>query len=222
MNVNFQYSKTLAIEGSILLLLGPIPTVGWILAIIGVILLLKATKELSYYYQDESISKNTWTGLKYYIVAIIALAVGAGIGIASFATAGILAGEPFTLAVGVLGGFLAIFAGLVVAFAFYVLAALNLKKVYETLAQKTGEGSFTTAATLLFIGAILTIIGIGVIIAVISWIFVIIGFSSMKPKEYQGYNNGYNANGYTQHPAAQQPLQTSQQEATSQNGQPTA
>jgi len=222
MNVNFQYSKTLAIEGSILLLLGPIPTVGWILAIIGVILLLKATKELSYYYQDESISKNTWAGLKYYIVAIIALAVGAGIGIASFAKAGILAGAPFTLAAGVVGGFVAIFAGLAVAFAFYVLAALNLKKVYETLAQKTGEGSFTTAATLLFIGAILTIIGIGVILVVISWIFVIIGFSSMKPKEYQGYNNGYNANGYTQQPAAQQPRQTSQQEAAPQNGQLTS
>jgi len=59
MNVNFQYSKTLAIEGAVLLLLGPIPVVGWILAIIGVILLLKATKELSYYYQDESINKNT-------------------------------------------------------------------------------------------------------------------------------------------------------------------
>ncbi len=201
MNVNFQYSKTLAIEGSVLLLLGPIPTVGWILAIIGVILLLKATKELSYYYQDENISRNTWTGLKYYIVAIIALAVGAGIGIASFATAGIFAGQPFTLATGIVGGFVAIFAGLAVAFAFYLLAAMNLKKVYETLAQKTGEASFTTASTLLFIGAILTIIGIGVILILISWIFVIIGFSSMKPKEYQPYTNG---NGYPQQPPTQQ------------------
>jgi len=137
MNVNFQYSKTLAIEGSILLLLGPIPTVGWILAIIGVILLLKATKELSYYYQDESISKNAWTGLKYYIVAIIALAVGAGIGIASFATAGVFVeGAPLVFTTGVAAGLISIFAGLAVAFAFYILAALNLKKVYETLAQK--------------------------------------------------------------------------------------
>ena len=32
MNVNFQYSKTLAGEGSILLLLGLVPTVGWVLA----------------------------------------------------------------------------------------------------------------------------------------------------------------------------------------------
>ena len=94
MNVNFQYSKTLAIEGSILLLLGLIPTVGWILAIVGIVLLLKATKELSNYYQDESIHKNAWTGLKYYIVALIALAVGTGIGITSFATAGLFTGVP--------------------------------------------------------------------------------------------------------------------------------
>jgi uncharacterized membrane protein len=205
MNVNFQYSKTLAIEGSVLLLLGPVPTVGWILAIIGVILLLKATKELSNYYQDESIHRNTWTGLKYYIIAIIALAVGAGIGVASFATAGLFAGAPFTLAAGVIGGLVAIFAGLAVAFAFYLLAAMNLRKVYDTLAQKTGESSFTTASTLLFIGAILTIIGIGVILILISWIFIIIGFSSMKPKEYQPYTNGYNnGNNYPQQPPAQQ------------------
>jgi uncharacterized membrane protein len=47
MNVNFQYSKTLAIEGSVLLLLGLIPTVGWVLGIVGIVLLFRATKELS-------------------------------------------------------------------------------------------------------------------------------------------------------------------------------
>ena len=78
MNVNFQYSKTLAGEGAILLLLGLIPTVGWVLGIVGIVLLLKAMKELSYYYQDESIYRNTWTGLKYYIVALIAAAVAIG------------------------------------------------------------------------------------------------------------------------------------------------
>jgi uncharacterized membrane protein len=204
MNVNFQYSKTLAIEGSVLLLLGPVPAVGWILAIIGVILLLKATKELSYYYQDESINKNTWTGLKYYIVALIALAVGVGVGIASFATAGLFAGAPFTFAAGFVGGLIAIFAGLAVAFAFYLLAAVHLRKVYDTLAQKTGEASFTTASTLLLIGAILTIIGIGVILIFISWLFIIIGFSSMKPKDYQPYTYTHgNGNGYTAPPTQQ-------------------
>jgi uncharacterized membrane protein len=200
MNVNFQYSKTLAIEGSILLLLGPLPTIGWVLAIVGLVLLLRAAKELSYYYQDESIHKNAWTGLKYYIVALIALAVGTGIGLASFATAGLFNGTPITFTAGIAGGILAILAGLIVAFVFYLLAALNLRKTYETLAQKTGEQSFNTASTLLFIGAILTIIGIGVILVVISWIYIIYSFSVMKPKEFQPYNGYTYGNGYSTQP----------------------
>jgi uncharacterized membrane protein len=206
MNVNFQYSKTLAIEGSILLLLGPVPTVGWILGIVGIILLLKATKELSYYYQDESINQNAWTGLKYYIVALIAAAVAIGVGVVSFATTGLLEGAPFSFTAGIVGGILAIVVGLVVAFVFYVLAATHLKKAYDTLAKKTGEQAFSTAGTLLMVGAYLTMLfGFGLLLILVSWIFVVIGFSSMKPKDYQPYN-GYNyGNAYPQQPPTQQP-----------------
>jgi len=211
MNVNFQYSKTLAIEGSILLLLGPVPTVGWILGIVGIILLLKATKELSYYYQDESINQNAWTGLKYYIVALIAAAVAIGVGVVSFATTGLLEDAPFSFTAGIVGGILAILVGLVVAFVFYVLAATHLKKAYDTLAQKTGEQAFSTAGTLLMVGAYLTLLfGFGLLLILVSWIFVVIGFSSMKPKDYQPYN-GYNyGNGYTQQPPTQQPQPAAQ------------
>ena len=212
MNVNFQYSKTLAIEGSVLILLGLIPTIGWVLGIVGIVLLLRATKELSYYYQDDSIHQNAWTGLKYYIVALIALAVGTGVGIASFAAAGLFAsGAVFAFTAGIAAGIIAILAGLAVAFVFYLLAAMHLRKAYETLAQKTGEASFTTASTLLFIGAILTIVGIGVLLILVSWIFVIIGFSTMKPKEYQPYNPQANGYGY-----AAPPTQSPPQAATTQ------
>ena len=54
---------------------------GWVLGIVGIVLLFRATKELSYYYQDEKIHQNAWTGLKYYIVALIAAAVAIGVGV---------------------------------------------------------------------------------------------------------------------------------------------
>jgi uncharacterized membrane protein len=213
MNVNFQYSKTLAIEGSVLLLLGLIPTVGWVLGIVGIVLLFRATKELSNYYQEESIHQNAWTGLKYYIVALIAAAVAISVGIVSFATTGIFAGAPFAFTAGIAGGIIAILAGLAVAFVFYILAALHLRKAYETLAQKTGESSFTTASTLLLIGAILTIFfGIGLLLIFVSWIFVIVGFSTMKPKDYQPYNAQTNGYGSTA-----PPTQSTQQTETNQN-----
>jgi len=200
MNVNFQYSKTLAGEGAILLLLGLVPTVGWVLGIVGIVLLLKAMKELSYYYQDESIYKDAWTGLKYYIVALIAIGVAVGIGIVSFAAAGLFAGATFTLTAGVIGGIISILSGLVVAFIFYVLAAGHLRKVFNTLSQKSGEHNLETAGTLLWIGSILTIIGVGLILIFISWMFAIVGFFSMKPNEYQPYTAPTNGNGYTQSP----------------------
>ncbi len=201
MNVNFQYSKTLAGEGSILLLLGLVPTVGWVLGIVGIVLLLKAMKELSYYYQDESIYRNTLTGLKYYIVALIAAAVAIGIGVVSFSSMGLFSGAPPSLAFGFVGGVVAILAGLVIAFVFYLLAATHLRKVFEAMAQKTGESSFATAGTLLLVGAALTIIGVGLILILIAWIFATIGFFSMKPKDYQPQTNGY---GYTQSPTQPQ------------------
>ncbi len=146
-------------------------------------------------------TSNTWTGLKYYIVALIAAAVAIGVGVVSFASIGLFSGAPPSLALGFVGGVVAILAGLVIAFVFYLLAAIHLRKVFETMAQKTGESSFTTAGTLLLVGAVLTIIGIGLILILIAWIFATIGFFSMKPKDYQPQTNGY---GYTQSPTQPQ------------------
>ena len=200
MNVNFEYSKTLAGEGAVLLLLSLVPTVGWVLGIVGVVLLAKAMKEFSYYYQDESIYQNAWTGIKYYIVAIIASAVAIGVGLVSFVTAGLFAGAPVGFTLGFVGGIVAILAGLGVAFVFYVLAATHLRKMFNTLAKKSGEQSLETAGTLLWIGSILTIIGIGLILIFISWIFATIGFFSMKSKQYQQYTPQPSGSGYTPPP----------------------
>jgi len=158
MGTNFQYSKTLAVEGSILTILGLIPTWGWVLGIIGVILLIRAMKEFAIYYQDNEIYQNALTGVKYYIVALIALGI-AGTG---FAVGFVLNDFPARFGVGNAVGLAVGVAFLIVAFVFYVLAATHLRKTFNTLALKTGEHSFETAGTLLWVGAILTIIGVGV------------------------------------------------------------
>jgi uncharacterized membrane protein len=207
MNVNFEYAKTLAGEGAILLLLSLIPYIGWVLGIVGIVLLLKGMKELSYYYQDEKIYQDSLTGVKYYIVALVAAAVAVTamvIGVAS-ATGFTFAGD-FAFTAGFAVGLIALFAGLIVAFVFYVLAATHLKKTFSTLAQKSGEQSFATGGTLLWIGSILTIIGVGLILIFIAWIYTTIGFFSMKSRLYQQYN--YPPNGYTAPPT--QPSQGQQ------------
>jgi uncharacterized membrane protein len=199
MGTNFQYSKTLAMEGSILLILGLVPYVGWVLGIIGVILLLRGMKEFANYYQDNSIYQNALTGVKFYIIALIALAVaGAGFVIAFLPTAGFTISVNSINIVGLVVGVIS----LVVAFAFYVLAALHLRKTFDTLAQKSGEHSFATAATLLWVGSLLTIIAVGVLFIFIAWIFAVIGFFTIKPPQQEPY-------GYTPPPA--QPMTQPQQ-----------
>ena len=187
MGTNFQYSKTLAMEGSILTILGLIPTWGWVLGIIGIILLLRSLKEFANYYQDNEIYQNALTGVKYYIVALIALAVSGGGFAVGFINRDFSSFTNFVNSIGV-GNAVGIALGiafLIVAFVFYVLAATHLRKTFNTLAQKTGEHSFETAATLLWVGALLTIIGVGVILLFVAWIFAVIGFFTMKSPQLQ-------------------------------------
>jgi uncharacterized membrane protein len=209
MNVNFEYAKTLAGEGSILLLLSLVPYVGWVLGIVGVILLIKGMRELSYYYQDEAIYQNAFTGVKYYIVAIIAAAVAVSSIVVGAASATALFTGNFVFTAGFAIGLIVFLAGLVTAFVFYVLASLHLRRVFNTLAEKTGETSFATAGTLLWIGSILTIIGVGLLLIFVAWVFATIGFFTMKSRLYQQYPQQTNGN------TASQPIQpTPQSQAT--------
>jgi len=188
MNVNFEYAKTLAGEGSILLLLSLIPYAGWILGIIGVVLLMRGLKELSYYYQDEKIYQDSLTGVKFYIIAIIAAAAAiAAITLGIGSATGFTFKSPFVLTEAFGIGLAVFLGGIVIAFIFYILATTNLRKTFNTLAQKSGEASFTTAANLLWWGAVFTIIVVGLLLILVGWIFATIGFFTMKSKQYQQY-----------------------------------
>jgi uncharacterized membrane protein len=189
MNVSLQYSKTLAGEGAILLLLSLVPYAGWILGIIGIILLIRAMKEFSNYYQDEEIYKNSLTGVKFYIVALVAAGVATASLVVGIGTAtGFKFATGFVPTVGFGVGLIAFFVGLIVAFVFYILAASNLRRTFNTLAQKSGEASFTTAGNLLWWGSILSIVLVGLVLILIAWIFATIGFFTMKTPQQQSYN----------------------------------
>lgn len=189
MGSNFQYSKNLAMEGSILLILGVVPYVGWVLGIIGIILLMRGIKELANYYQDNAIYQNALTGVKYYIIALIAAAVAVTSIVIGVGSATDFKFKNFVLTPGFAVSLMAFFAGLIIAFIFFILASTNLRKTFETLAQKSGEHSFATAGMLLWWGSILTIIGVGFIVIFIAWIFAVVGFFTMKAPQQQPYTS---------------------------------
>jgi uncharacterized membrane protein len=205
MNVSLEYSKTLAGEGAILLLLSLVPYAGWILGIIGAILLLRGMKELSNYYQDDEIYKNSLAGVKFYIVALVSAGVAiAAMVIGIWSATGFTFTSGFVPTIGFGVGLIAFLAGLIIAFVFYILATMHLRRTFNNLAQKSGESSFATAGTLLWVGALLTIVLVGLVLIFVAWIFATIGFFAMKPKQ-QPYNTQQYA--YPPTPPTTQPEQ---------------
>ena len=189
---SLESSKNLAGIGTILLILSFIPVVG----IIGIILLLIGLKGLSEYYKDESIYKNAIWGVLFGIVGIIAVTVA----VLGLLIGSVTIGMTTAPSAGTGFGVLILLLALVLVFVFYVLMAMYFRRAFSALAQRSGEHNFETAGTLLFIGAILTIVfGIGLLLIFVAWIFATIAFFSIKVPS-QPYAN-------TAPPTATQPTQ---------------
>jgi len=138
------------------------------LSLVGIILLLLGLRDLGEYYNDNSIFQNGLYGFIFGFIGIVASAV---ILISVF-----LSG--FAFGAGVLG-LAGIFLALFVAFIFNILMAVYFRRSFDSLADKSGQGMFKTAGLLLFIGAILTIIIVGLFLIFIAWILATVAFFQM-------------------------------------------
>jgi uncharacterized membrane protein len=173
---NVESNKNLACIGSILLMFP-------LLSIVGIILLYVGIKGLSEYYRDESIMRYAVRGFIFLIVSAAAIAVALPLFIISGMFSVFILGP-----LGIGFGLLAFLFAIVLVFIFYVIAAINLRKSFNCLAQKSGEHMFETAGTLLFIGSLLTILLVGFLLIFIAWIIATIAFLSIKVSQQP---NGY-------------------------------
>ncbi len=171
MSTNLESSKLMAAIGALLMFLGWIPSVGGFIGIVGIILVLIGMKGLSEYYRDDSIYRNALSGVAFGIIALIALAVG-GFGIVG----SLFAAGPIGIAGGLLLGLLL----LVILFIFFFFMAMYFRKALYALSDRSGEHLFHTAGTLLFIGAVLTIVVVGIVLLFIAWLIATIAFFSIR------------------------------------------
>jgi len=153
-------AKILGGVGSILML---IPAIN----IVGFILVLVATNNISDIIGDRSVFDNM-------LYAVITGIVGTIAGIAVFLS-GLFIGI-FTFGGGALLGF----AGLAIVWICFVISSLFIRRAYGTMATRLDSGSFGTAGTLYFVGALLTIVLVGLIVLAIAFIFQIVAFFSIK------------------------------------------
>ena len=164
-------NKSLAGVGALLLAFGSfVPIVG----IVGIILLLIGIKGLSEYYNDRSVYQHALWGVIFGIVGLVAAAVI----VIGFIWGSIFGGLAFGAGFGLVA-LTGVVLAVVVLFVFYLLAAIYFRRAFSTLAQKSGEHMFETAGLLLFIGAILTIILVGLVLVFVAWILVAVAFFSM-------------------------------------------
>ncbi len=170
--MSLESGRSIAGIGALLLVVGSFVP---FLSLVGIILLLVGMKNLADYYNERSIFSDALYALIFGIIGIVA----AGILLISV----IFTGALFTFSFGAGGfllGILGFIAVLAVVFIFYILMAVYFRKAFDSLADKTGEGMFRTAGLLLLIGAVLTIILIGLVLIFVAWILATVAFFSIR------------------------------------------
>jgi len=178
--------KNLGGIGSILTLLGFVPTVGAVLAIVGLVLVLVAFKYASDILGDPKIFNNVLysvilgiIGLVVGVVVVVATvfqAIGMGYLSSSFAYTG-----PTSVTSGDIMGMLGtILVGLVAIWVCFVVSSIFLRRGYGELGRRLNVGLFGMGALLYLIGAVLVIILVGFLLILVADIIFIVAFFSIN------------------------------------------
>ena len=168
--MSVESGKNLGLIGSIFLVI-PVP----FLSIVGIILVLIGMNNLSKAYNDPTIWKNTLYAVIFGIIGIVA----SGLTLASLFFGGLFATTTFGVGAGVIGFFAGLIIFLVVAFIFYILEAIYIRRAFDSVANRSGVGLFRTGGLLLLIGAVLTIILVGLFLIFIAWILILVAFAQI-------------------------------------------
>ncbi|MCL6579060.1 MAG: DUF996 domain-containing protein [Candidatus Bathyarchaeota archaeon] len=191
--MTLETAKILGGIGAVLMLVSPIGMHTGIVGIAGVILVLIALSKFAYHYKEPGIFNNVIYGI---ITAIAGIAIFISVLVVAaydlIKTLGldvswtdwtifqrikwqeIFTWETFAPYI------IVIVLDLVMLFVLFVVASSFLRRSFSLLGEKTGIHAFKTAGFLIFLGAILTIIAVGLLIMWIALIFLAIGFFSIK------------------------------------------
>ncbi|RLD14557.1 MAG: hypothetical protein DRI28_03225 [Caldiserica bacterium] len=153
--------------GSILALLSFIPKAGWIISLVGFILVIIAIKKITDATNRDDVFNDYLKGAIINIVGSIIIAFVGG----AFVLMAIMRRHG-GVAIGVIVAF-------VIAWIVMIVGTYFMKKGLVGLSEVTGEKNFATAGNLFFWGAILLIIAVGGIVSLVGSIFQIIAFFSL-------------------------------------------
>jgi uncharacterized membrane protein len=186
--MSLESSKNLGGIGAILMIVGVLATMGYafagVLSLVGIILLMIGLKGMADHFKEPGIFNNALYAIIIEIIGVVIAVAVIVIGVLMALTTGFDWANPnfteFTDFSFIWNSIGAILAGVVVLMVMMVIAALFFRKSFSLLAGKTGEKLFETAGLLMLIGAVLTIIVLGLVIVLIAWILVAVAFFQVK------------------------------------------
>jgi len=176
-------AKILGGIGAILGLVGLfIPTIGFVLPIVGLILVFIAVKYISEETNDDSIFRNYLFYFIFSVIAVISLfaiiPLVIGVSLFNFTDPSYFT-DPTMLMESLGTVIAACILSFIIAYIFYIISAIYLKKSYASIAQHTNVDLFKTTGLIYLIGAATIIIGVGIFIILIARIIEIISFFSL-------------------------------------------
>lgn len=180
-------AKTYGGIGSILALLLPVPTIGWLLSIAGLVLMLFAVKYISDIVRDPSIFNDMMISVAITIVGVV---VGFFILVASlFRFMGLnnlnftdfgSSFNPSTIPTGDWVGLITwALTGIAVVWILLMVSAVFLRRGYGKVGKALNVGMFGTAGLIFLIGAATSIIVVGFLLIPIAFILMAVAFFSI-------------------------------------------
>ncbi len=179
-------AKILGGIGALLSLLIIVPTIGFLLGIVGLVLIFIAVKYIADDTKNHSIFQNYLMNFLFSIIAIAAVIV---IMVMSFGISGgmswvnTLQEQNFTDPSTVWNSFATLIGGcilaLFVAWILLIISSLYLRKSYNSIAEHTKVDLFKTTGLVYFIGAVTLIVVIGIFIIIVAKILEIVSFFSL-------------------------------------------
>lgn len=179
-------AKTLGGVGSILLVLGLVPSVGFILGIAGFILVLVAVKYIADATGKRAIYSNMIIAVIMAIIGMIIAMVLVFGALYAFLGVEVLEGvipplieQPDITDMDFIAFLGALILGLILFWIFFMISAVFLKKSFKAISSTLNVGMFGTAGLLYLIGAILIVVVVGIVLILVAQILMIVAFFSM-------------------------------------------
>ncbi|MEM2440610.1 MAG: DUF996 domain-containing protein [Candidatus Bathyarchaeia archaeon] len=194
--MSLESNRILGGVGALLMVLSILGVLGvpytLFLLVVGAILVLIALKGFADHYQDGDIFNNALYGFITVIVGMVAvvavLAMLLSPLVAELTGMELDVSNPMAMQQiirqfimehfqQIIGAFLGAYLLLVIS---VIVSAVLFRKSLDALSARSGEKMFGTAGMVWLIGAVLTIVLIGLVVIWISWILMAVGFFSIK------------------------------------------